>query len=256
MTQTPPFEELLALIEDRSAALSEAVAAAPDLEGRVPSCPDWSLRDLVAHLAKVQRFWAATVAAGPSDHPPAVADLPAAEPSAAGAPAAEALAELAAATETLVSALRKAGPEAGCWAWWAASGAPVTAGAVARRQVHEAAVHAYDAQLALGAPQSIPAGIALDGIAEFVAVIYGSSGPWPHDPVRIGLHAAEGTSWPLELDSAGAHLVDGTTAVEASLRGPAGELLLALYGRLPLAAVQREGDQAVLQQLVEWPPLG
>jgi hypothetical protein len=45
MTAVPSFPELLFLIDDRSAALREALAAAPDLEARVPGCPDWSLRD-------------------------------------------------------------------------------------------------------------------------------------------------------------------------------------------------------------------
>jgi hypothetical protein len=46
MTQTPAFEGLLALIQDRSAALRSSVAGSPELGVRVPSCPDWSLRDL------------------------------------------------------------------------------------------------------------------------------------------------------------------------------------------------------------------
>ncbi|MGP8303678.1 maleylpyruvate isomerase N-terminal domain-containing protein [Streptomyces inhibens] len=50
MTQTPAFEDLLALVQDRSAALRSSVAGSPDLDVRVPSCPDWSLRDLVEHL--------------------------------------------------------------------------------------------------------------------------------------------------------------------------------------------------------------
>jgi hypothetical protein len=36
MTDTPPYAELLSLIDDRSAALRDAVAAAADLGARVP----------------------------------------------------------------------------------------------------------------------------------------------------------------------------------------------------------------------------
>lgn len=72
MPQAPAFEDLLALIQDRCAALRSSVAGAPDLEVRVPSCPDWSLRDLVEHLTQVHRFWAAAVVAGPSEQPPTV----------------------------------------------------------------------------------------------------------------------------------------------------------------------------------------
>ncbi|MFF2515956.1 maleylpyruvate isomerase N-terminal domain-containing protein [Streptomyces sp. NPDC058086] len=61
MPQTPAFEDLLTLIEDRSAALRSSVAGSPDLDVRVPSCPDWSLRELVERLTQVHRFWAAAV---------------------------------------------------------------------------------------------------------------------------------------------------------------------------------------------------
>ncbi|WP_236064261.1 maleylpyruvate isomerase N-terminal domain-containing protein [Streptomyces poriferorum] len=75
MPRTPAFEDLLALVEDRSAALLDCVARSPDLDIRVPSCPDWSLRDLVEHLTEVQRFWAMAVAAGPSETSPAPAPV-------------------------------------------------------------------------------------------------------------------------------------------------------------------------------------
>jgi mycothiol maleylpyruvate isomerase-like protein len=65
VTRTPVFEDLLALVQDRSAALRSSAAGAPGLAVRVPSCPDWSLCDLVEHLTQVQRFWAAAVVAGP-----------------------------------------------------------------------------------------------------------------------------------------------------------------------------------------------
>jgi uncharacterized protein (TIGR03083 family) len=132
MLQTPAFEDLLALVEDRSAALRSSVASSADLDIRVPSCPDWSLRDLVEHLAKVHQFWAAAVAAGPSEKPPTV--VPVDDTLPAGP-----LARSAAATEGLIAALRAAGPAAGCWTWWGGSGVPMTSGAVARHQVQEAA---------------------------------------------------------------------------------------------------------------------
>ena len=70
MTDTPAFPQLLSLIDDRSAALRDAVAAAPDLQARVPGCPAWTLRDLVAHLGRVQRFWAVVVRAAAAAPPP------------------------------------------------------------------------------------------------------------------------------------------------------------------------------------------
>jgi uncharacterized protein (TIGR03083 family) len=249
MTQTPAFEDLLVLVQDRSAALRSSVAGSPDLDVRVPSCPDWSLRDLVEHLVRVHRFWAAAVAAGPSEKPPTVAP-------ADDMPSADLLARSAAATQELIAALRAAGPAVGCWTWWGDSDVPMTSGAVARHQVQEAAVHAFDAQLATGNPRPVPAVVALDGIAEFIGVSHGTAGPWPHEPVRIGLHAAEGESWLVDLTASGSHIIDGQHETAADLHGSASDLLLTLHGRLPLESLRSKGDRATLENLLRWPNLG
>ncbi|MEU3792331.1 maleylpyruvate isomerase family mycothiol-dependent enzyme [Streptomyces fructofermentans] len=253
MTPTPDFEELLSLIEDRSAALRAEFAASPDPGVRVPSCPDWSLGDLVEHLTGVHRFWADTVEAGPAGRPPAEASAEAP----ADAPAsADLLDRSVVATERLVAVLRSAGPAAGCWTWWGDADVPMTSGAVARHQVHEAAVHAFDAQLAAGAPQPVPASVALDGIDEFIGVGHGTAGPWPYEPVRIGLHTDEGRSWVVELTASGSRVVDsGPDGTDAGLRGPASDLLLTLHGRLPLDSLRGEGDRATLRTFLSRPDL-
>ncbi|MFI0219082.1 maleylpyruvate isomerase family mycothiol-dependent enzyme [Streptomyces lydicus] len=249
MTQTPAFEDLLALLQDRSAALRSSAAGSPDLDVRVPTCPDWSLRDLVEHLIEVHRFWAAAVMAGPSEKPPTVAP-------ANDTLSADLLARSAAATQELIAALRTAGPTVDCWTWWSDSDVATTSGAVARHQVREAAVHAFDAQLAIGTPQSLPAVVALDGIAEFMGVSHGTAAPWPHEPARIGLHAAEGESWLIDLTASDSHLIDGQHETDADVYGSASNLLLTLHGRLPLDSLRSEGDRATLENLLNWPDLG
>jgi uncharacterized protein (TIGR03083 family) len=246
MARTLALEDLLPLIEDRSAALRRSVAASPDLDVRVPSCPDWSLRDLVEHVTAVHRFWAAAVVAGPSEEAPTVGP-------ADGALSADILARSAAATAGLVAALRAAGPGAGCWTWWGDSDVPMTSDAVARHQVHEAAVHAFDAQLAIGTPQPVPAVVALDGIAEFIGVSHGTAGPWPHEPVRIGLHTAEGESWLVDLTTSGSCIFDGQHQTAASLHAPASNLMLTLHRRVRLDSLRLEGDRAALENLLSGP---
>ena len=49
------------------------------------------------------------------------------------------------------------------------SQSPQTSGAVARHQLQQIAVHTYDAQLAVGAPQPLPVEVALDGVDEFLS---------------------------------------------------------------------------------------
>jgi hypothetical protein len=144
----------------------------------------------------------------------------------------------------------------GCWTWWGGSDVPMTSGAVARHQVQEAAVHAFDAQLATGAPQPVPAVVALDGIAEFIGISQGTAGPWPYEPARIGLHAAEGESWLLNLKAPESHVLNGQPETVADLHGSASNLLLTLHGRLPLDGLRSQGDRATLENLLSWPDLG
>ncbi|MFC4030950.1 maleylpyruvate isomerase family mycothiol-dependent enzyme [Streptomyces polygonati] len=250
-----PFADRLALIEERSAAFRACVESA-DPGARVPGCPDWTTRELAAHLGRVQRFWAAVVAAGPARRPPA-------EGAAGdGGPPEELLAWSARSTTLLLDALRAAGPDAVCWTWWAESGHPATAGAVARHQVQEAAVHTRDAQEAAGAAQPLPPQVALDALDEFLHVGFGSMDGWPHSPARVLLATDEGPSWTLILDSTGASAIRGGTGGRprpgAALSGPASELLLALYRRVPWdgPALRISGDQDLVRQLVVWPPLG
>ena len=250
---TPSFADLLALVEDQSAALREA-ATATALDVRVPCCPDWSLRDLVDHLGGVQRFWAAAVAAGPASGPPDD------DPAGAAAPGADLLAWSAGSTAALLTALDAAGPDRGCWTWWGGSTAPMTAGAVARHQVQEAAVHARDAQDSAGRAGPLPQAVARDGVAEFVTVGLGAAGPWPDAPGRIALHGDEGDTWLVDLAETGVALAaSGAGAPSgphpaAAVSATASDLVLVLYRRKPLDSVRITGDRSLVERLVAWSP--
>jgi uncharacterized protein (TIGR03083 family) len=241
------FDELLTLVDDRSAALRSAAAAASSLEARVPGCPDWTLDELIRHLGGVQRFWAVVARLADTSAPPTAeqrGDLD---------PQGDLLQWSAESTALLVDALRAAGPESPAWAWWADSGAPMTAAAVARHQVQEAAVHAYDAEEAAGEPSPLPAAVAVDGVAEFVSVGMASLGKWPHRPARVAFRAVEGPSWVVDLSPAGVQL-DPAAGGEpvATVHGPASDLVLALYKRIPADAVRVDGDRAVFGELLAW----
>ncbi|MEV7241449.1 maleylpyruvate isomerase family mycothiol-dependent enzyme [Streptomyces sp. NPDC093248] len=259
------FSGLLRLIDDRSAAFRAAVAAAPGLDARVPSCPEWTLFDLVQHLGGGDRFWAAVVGAGPADAPPAEAVAERAAVACGAAVAAprerEALsAWLAESTELLLSALREAGPDRGCWTWWGTSQSPRTSGGVARHRVQESAVHTYDVQLTLGAPRPLPDEVALDGAEEFLSSCCATTSAWPHKPAVFDFHATEGRSWRLTTDGDGARFTrlpatgaDPETA-GVSVRGTAGELVLFFYDRIPADSLRVDGDAGLLDLLRAWEP--
>jgi uncharacterized protein (TIGR03083 family) len=241
------YSEMLALIDERSTVLRAAVAAAPDLEAHVPGCPEWTLRDLVAHVGAVHRFWALIVRRGPADGPPPRDERGDMEPQG------DLLEWSAESTRLLLAALSEATPESPCWTWWPDAEAPQNAGAVARHQIQEAAVHAWDAQDTIGKAEPIPASVAVDGVAEFLQVTYGAEGAWPHRPARIEVACIEGPAWTLDLTPAGARLdPPASGAPLATIHGAASEILLTLFGRSDLGAVRVEGDEEVVKQLLAW----
>ncbi|MGV9318582.1 maleylpyruvate isomerase N-terminal domain-containing protein [Streptomyces sp. NPDC003660] len=52
MTESLEYSALLRLIDEGAAAFTSAVAAAPGVDVPVPSCPEWTLFDLVEHLGR------------------------------------------------------------------------------------------------------------------------------------------------------------------------------------------------------------
>lgn len=237
----------LSELQARSAALRTAVAAAPDPHAKVPGCPDWSLHNLVDHLGQVQRFWAVVVQQGTSDRRPSEDALDRREPYG------DLVEWSAESTDLLITALSAAAPDKPCWSWWPAEAAPLTAGAIARHQIVEAAVHAYDAQETIGKPEPIPD--AADLVEEFLAVSYGSEGEWPYEPARVAVRTTEGPGWQLDLTAAGANVATGDKPVKATLSGSASDLLLALHLRIPIDRLSIEGDSKMVADLVGWPNL-
>lgn len=127
-----PLADLLRLIDERSKAFRAAVASAPSLDVPVPTCPEWTLSDLVRHLGEGRRKWAVIVAAGPADAPPDTSQW-----AALAVPRErEALLDWwDASARQLLDALREFGPGRGCWSWWGTSQSPQTSGAAARHQL-------------------------------------------------------------------------------------------------------------------------
>ncbi len=159
-------DELVAVLQAESASLSEQ-AERVLVTDRVPTCPDWTVADLLRHAGGVQR-WATAVVAG------ALQQLPGAEQEAAlfEAPEDDLIRWFLAGSVRLADALRAAPEDLraavflrnadGARHFWA------------RRQAHEATMHRVDALSArLGRiPSTAEAGIstslAVDGIDELV----------------------------------------------------------------------------------------
>jgi uncharacterized protein (TIGR03083 family) len=221
-------EQHLQTLRAENARFAAAAAAARTRHGwraRVPSCPEWDLADLVWHLAEVQHFWGWLVRTGatsPAGYPepvrPADDELPAF--------AAERARELE-------DALSRAEPTDPVWTW-----APQQdVGFVLRRQAQEATVHRVDAEQTLGAVTPIPAEVGLDGLDEWLEVMVAGALPGgpPTGAEPVVFHAVDA--------DAERTLFPGTADLPvATLTGPAGDLLLAAWHRIPLDAVTVDGD--------------
>lgn len=125
-------------------------------------------------------------------------------------------------------------------------------------------MHTYDAQLTVGAPQSLPDKMALDSVDEFLSTCCATTSPWPHRPAAVDFPAAGGRFWRLSVSADGARATGISTpaaaagknpdAADASARGAAGELVLAWYGRIPLDSLKLEGDRGLIDLLQAWEP--
>lgn len=215
-------------------------AARRGLDAAVPSCPGWQVRDLVAHLGRVQRFHGGHVVRGVTSEPDRAAPEAPQDDDALLAWAGEA-------SRDLLDALRATDPAAPAWTW-APHVEPVAA-FWSRRMALEAAVHRWDAQAAHGAPDEVAPEVAADGVDEVLHVHRPAD--WADEPVTVdGVVAVRLT------DTGDEHVVrvapDGIMRVEADpaavVSGRAHEVLLALWGRAPLGPLVT-GDVALAEAL-------
>ena len=230
--QQPRPDEFFAEIRSSAGTLADIVRTQdPDLP--IATCPDWSLRELAAHLGRVHRWAAEIVIARAAQRIPfdAVPDLQypderAAQPT-----------WLTGGADRLIAAIAEAGP-AQVWAF----GRMAPATFWARRQAHETMVHRVDAELAAGRPAVLDAPLAADGIDEWLWLLRGPRRPalgaagLPAGAV-LHMHAADDgcatRDWLVSVAADGITVRDGHGPANVSVAGPAGRLLLVLLRRLP-----------------------
>jgi uncharacterized protein (TIGR03083 family) len=158
----------------------------------------------------------------------------------------------------LLAVLREAAPDTPSWSWWG----DTTAGEVARRQAHEALVHRWDAEAAVGEPGALDPALAADGVTEFgerMLCRRDDSG-WTGRSGRIVATAPDvGAWWIATVGGAGPVLasVPGEPAGEpadAVVEAPAGSLDLWLWRRP--ATVTVRGDARLASEFRAWSQLG
>jgi uncharacterized protein (TIGR03083 family) len=239
-------------IEASTAGLAE-ILAEHDQALPIPTCPEWTLRQLVTHVGRAHR-WAAEITRTRSD---ALIPFRAVPDGKLPDDPAEQPAWLRAGAARIVDAVR----EAGGAVVWSFMG-PLPAGFWLRRMAHETLVHRADAQLAAGAqPElAIDADVAADAIDEWLMLLTGgfagnADARAEALPAGAALHVHatdDGLGgrgeWMIRNDAGGLTVEPGHGKGDAAITGPAVSLLLVLMRRRPVAdpAVTVHGDSAVV----------
>jgi uncharacterized protein (TIGR03083 family) len=222
-----------------------ARTAADGLDRHVPSCPGWTVTDLVAHTGRVHRDKIQIIRRGGTER---FEREQVAVPSGAAIIDwyREGLSELA-------DLLAASDPEQPAWSWagdhrvrfWQ------------RRMAHETAIHRWDAQLAVGAPAPIaPADFAADGVSEFLDAHLPSQledGPYDGPPGSVHAHATDADGeWLVRLVPPMLEMSREHAKADVAVRGPASDLDLVLWKRVPPETVEVLGDAATLRGFLDW----
>lgn len=186
-------ERFYAGIRESTARLA-GIVTDEDETRPVPTCPDWTLRQLATHVGRAQR-WAAEIVTRRSPAFIAFRDVP-------GGRIPDDPAQrpdwLNAGASLLIDSVRAGGAER-VWTHFGIG----PAGYWARRMAHETAVHLADAELAVGRDVRIAADLAADGIDEWLGFAAAGQGdqppPLPAEGQTLHVHvtadAPEGAGW-------------------------------------------------------------
>jgi uncharacterized protein (TIGR03083 family) len=231
--ETAHFLETL----DREGRLLAAAAEQAGTDAKVPTCPGWQVRDLLRHTGVVHR-WAAGFVADRDTEPRRMGDPPDLD-------GAELVAWYRDSHRHLVGILATASPDVECWAFLPAS-TPLAFWT--RRQAHETAVHRFDAESALGAtPTPIATDFAVDGVDELLRGFHArpKSRVRTDEPRVLRVRASDADAvWTVRLSQEPPVTTrEDSGNAECELAGPADQLYLALWNRLPVPSVT--GDRAL-----------
>jgi len=235
---------LVAALRHQAGAFRAAVGEA-DLTATVPSCPEWTVQQLVAHLGKVYD-WVRLVLESAGERPGRKEEQPG---------AGDVREWFDHVFGPLMTAIERIEPDAPAWNW---AGRPAVAAFWPRRMAHETAVHRWDAQLVGGLAEPIETRLAADGISE-VLDTWLPAGRGTVSNGALGLvrlnATDEGGSWLVRLRPQGITLLDEKTVLEGAaeaqtgVAGTASDLMLALWGRIAPSALAVEGDPARFEAL-------
>ena len=227
--------EHIAALRDEGDLMAKAIAAA-EPDARIPTCPEWTMRDLVVHTGTVHR-WATANVTEPSDKPADPTVTPP-DDAALGDWFREGVADL-------VTALEAASPDLQYWSFMAA---PSPLAFWARRQCHETGIHRADAEAASGAMTPFAPAVAVDGIDELlVGFITRRGGRLVSEvPRTLGVHTTDtNDDWLVRIDDR-VTTSRGHDDADCVISASASDLNLFLWNRVDQSKVHITGDATLL----------
>jgi uncharacterized protein (TIGR03083 family) len=230
------------------------------LDAEVPACPGWTVRDLVLHTAEVYEHKTAIIEQGARPRGWSSSRPDGTEP----------LAWFVTMHERLCATLAAADPAAPTWTWLAA---PQTTAFWHRRMAHETLIHRVDAELAgtelaAGGAGEVDRSLAVDGIDEVLRVFLAGRGSGCGGGETVAVEC-DARRWVVQLTGDGADVTElGVDRVvessgtergaaepassehpQAVVRGDPSAVLLWLWGRADMAAVEVDGDSQAVDML-------
>jgi uncharacterized protein (TIGR03083 family) len=254
VSRTANKEFWLTALRTEGLAFLAAVGQEGALPQPVPSCPDWTVGDLVRHLGSVYRRIRSNAGSGDTNQPwpPGVLT-----PDDAPEPAdPQVIAWFRNELRQLDAFLEALDADAPTWNW-----APQSRVAAFwhRRMAHETAIHRWDAQTAVGLPEPLESKLAGDTVAEVLDTML-PAGRRRHTADVTGIvHLAAvdlGQDWTLRLRGQGISVLDTNTLLDddahparAVANGTASDLALAMWGRVAFDVLDTAGDESLLEAL-------
>ncbi|GAB3298120.1 maleylpyruvate isomerase family mycothiol-dependent enzyme [Epidermidibacterium keratini] len=241
MTTALTGAEYDAALATAGAAFAE-YAGSLDPQTAVPSCPGWTMQQLVGHLGGVHA-WAAAVVRGSGPKVP--------RPEPEGELSEWYLAQLG----VLQQALAQTDQQQPVWTFNGTQ--PVSFWA--RRQAHELAMHLCDAQLAAGQQPTYSGALAADAVSEVFDVMtprMSKDRPVPVSAPIAFVASDSGDRW-LVRPSEKPGLVDydhgGAGDAVVTATAPVQTLATGIWRRTPTSDWQIDGDRSVLETFIDTP---
>jgi uncharacterized protein (TIGR03083 family) len=221
-----------------------ADAAEQDLEAPIVACPGWTAAKLVTHVGRIYLWVDRLVEAAPET----------AERHIEAPDGDEVISWFRVGAAHALDSLAGMPPLTPVSSWAGLQ----TAGWWARRLANETTVHRWDAQSAVGTPDTVDADLAVDGVDEYLHVFlplathrstWSAAGAPAEATVHLHATDVDG-EWMIRIGDTAITAEHGHGKGDVAVRGRAADLFLLVWGRADLSGLETFGDASLLERFL------